>query len=120
MGFVRSALGSAAFTYILTQRTLAPTALPDVDDTAKAIAALRYLDRPANPDALLHAFETESHFRTYQGERNPSFSSNCNVLISLLILEDPTAYVSQIVKAANFLCKQVINGDVIDKWVSDL
>ncbi|KAI0847854.1 Ent-kaurene synthase [Daldinia vernicosa] len=94
----------------------APSILPDADDTAKTIMALRYLGRSADVAPLLEAFDADDHFKTYQGERNPSFSANCNILTCLLMLDDPAPYVSQITKATKFLCKQAFSGDVREKW----
>lgn len=95
----------------------APTSIPDSDDTAKTIMALRHLGKIVSVDALVEAFESEDHFRTYERERNPSFTSNCNVLTCLCMLEDPLPYALQISKAAKFLCSQVSGGNVRDKWV---
>jgi hypothetical protein len=66
---------------MLTSRRKAPGCFPDADDTAKGIAALRILGTSASVNGLVQMFETADHFRTYPGERNPSFSANCNVLI---------------------------------------
>ncbi|KAI1373133.1 Ent-kaurene synthase [Hypoxylon crocopeplum] len=96
----------------------APWSLPDADDTAKTAMALFYLGRRPETyiEALINSFETTDHFRTYLAERNPSISANINVLSCLLVLEDPTPYVSQIAKSASFVCGRVIVGDVKEKW----
>ena len=55
---------------------------------------------------------------TYPGERNASFSANCNVLILLLVRNDRDQYVSQIAKVTCFLTRSVLEGHVREKWVS--
>jgi hypothetical protein len=71
-------------------------------------------------DALIQVFEGKTHFLTYKGERNPSFSTNCNVLASLLAMELPSEYNSSIGKCVEFLCSQTLDGSVQDKWVSSI
>ncbi|KAK3386276.1 hypothetical protein B0T20DRAFT_465316 [Sordaria brevicollis] len=93
-----------------------PGGLVDADDTARAIMALRHLGANVGVDSLIRAFEAKDHFRTYEGERNPSISANCNVLTCLLMMDDPTVYVRQIVKTAKFLCEQVHADSVREKW----
>ncbi|KAI0099783.1 Ent-kaurene synthase [Nemania sp. FL0031] len=93
-----------------------PSSLPDADDTSKTIIALRHLGVSAPVTPLLDAFEAGSHFKTYQDERNSSFSVNCNVLICLLMLDDPKLYVPQICKIADFVCVQASTSKVNDKW----
>lgn len=97
------------------------SSIPDADDTAKAIMALRYMGKEddVSVKTLVQTFESASHFLTYPGERNPSISTNCNVLTCLCMLEDPVPYASQITKAASFLCDEVLSGSVRDKWVCD-
>ncbi|KAI0889799.1 Ent-kaurene synthase [Annulohypoxylon maeteangense] len=96
-----------------------PSAVPDADDTAKTIIALHHLGKAINVEPLLQAFDSADHFKTYKGERNPSFSANCNILACLMIVEDPTPYGAQIAKAASFLCTQVFSGNVKEKWHSE-
>jgi hypothetical protein len=92
---------------------------PDADDTAKAITALRYIGKPFPLDALFPAFELPTHFQCFQFERNPSLSTNCNVLIALLAYPQPAKYSSQILKAATFIIQEywTTEGMVQDKWV---
>ena len=66
---------------------------------------------------MIAAFESEDHFKTFQIERNPSFSANCNILIALLFVSEPNKYAPQILKATVFLCDLWYNGDAKDKWV---
>ncbi|KAK3951397.1 hypothetical protein QBC32DRAFT_215092 [Pseudoneurospora amorphoporcata] len=94
-----------------------PGGLVDADDTARAIMALRHLgNTKVGVEPLIRAFEAKDHFRTYEGERNPSISANCNVLTCLLMMDDPTIYSRQIVKTAKFLCQQVHTNSVREKW----
>ncbi|KAG8170178.1 hypothetical protein KVR01_000923 [Diaporthe batatas] len=91
--------------------------VPDADDTAKTILALRYLgNKDFSIDPLLATFETEEHFLTYQGERNPSFSTNCNVLMCLGMLENALEYTSQITKTVKFLSDRIFAAQLTDKW----
>lgn len=88
-----------------------------MDDTAKGIVTLRILGKNPSIEGLIKMFEAEDHFKTYHGERNLSFSANCNVLICLLTLDDPNPYISQIVKVARFLTTHAYKDGVVDKWV---
>ncbi|TRX93456.1 hypothetical protein FHL15_005731 [Xylaria flabelliformis] len=83
---------------------------------AKAIIALCDLGYTPAVDGLLGAFETKNHFITYPNERNPSFTTNCHVLISLLKINKSTLYISQIRKAALHLTSVAFAGDWSDKW----
>ncbi|KAL9122767.1 MAG: hypothetical protein Q9187_000684 [Circinaria calcarea] len=94
----------------------APDLLADADDTAKTILSLSLLKRSASPAQMIAEFETETYFKTYIIERNPSFSANCNVLCALLYGPDPNIYADQIFKAASFLCKSWWEGPLKDKW----
>ena len=96
----------------------APQMMADADDTSKALLTLRLLGRPsAAPQQLISKFESDGCFKTYSAERNPSFSSNCNVLSSLLHQEEPNSYGAGISKATSFLIGCWMNGPVKDKWV---
>ncbi|KAJ6438808.1 Copalyl diphosphate synthase-like protein [Purpureocillium lavendulum] len=90
----------------------------DADDTAKAITALHLLGHPASPAKMVEVFEADTHFRTYQGERDPSFTTNCNVLQALLHQPDVSVYSSQVLKVAKFLCQHwwTTDGRIKDKW----
>jgi hypothetical protein len=92
--------------------------MADADDTAKSILSLTLLGRSTvKPESMIQSFDNGLHFRTYVAERNPSFSANCNVLISLLHLQDPGGYVTHIQKAAVFLCDAWFTSTLMDKWV---
>ncbi|KAK8104680.1 Ent-kaur-16-ene synthase [Apiospora kogelbergensis] len=96
----------------------APFFEPDVDDTAKTISSLNMLGRPASPQSMIQAFETETHFCTYPGERDPSPTANCNALLALLDQPDVSLYSAEIQKLAHFLCDVWWNTDgrIADKW----
>lgn len=89
-----------------------------MDDTAKAITALTTLGRAPKPWQMLKVFETATHFQTYTGERDPSFTANCNVLSALLAQPDAINYGSQIQKVTKFLCDYWwrSDGKIKDKW----
>lgn len=96
-----------------------PHVCADADDTAKTILVLNLLQQQVSPDAMLKAFETEHHFKTYPQERDPSFSANCNVLLALLHTNNPSQYAPQIEKATRFLHSHFRESElkVRDKWV---
>ena len=96
----------------------APQMISDADDTARAIMTLTLLGRTIDPTPMIEHFESPSYFRTFEGERNPSFSANCNILSSLLLMTDPKTYFNQILKATVFLCDTWDCEVVQDKWVS--
>lgn len=68
---------------------------------------------------MVETFEADSHFRTYNKERDPSFTANCNVLAALLCQPDPDQFASQVLKAVKFLCDHwwSSDGKIDDKWV---
>ena len=94
--------------------------MADVDDTAKGIISLEELGYSVVPERMIKEFESETHFRTYSLERDPSFTANTNALLALLHRQDASRFSSQIVKAAEFLCKYWWDSDneIRDKWVS--
>ncbi|RHZ63609.1 terpene synthase family protein [Aspergillus thermomutatus] len=96
----------------------APLVQADADDTAKALLAVSLLDKPVSAHGLIEEFEGPSHFRTYHGERDPSFTANCNALLALLSRPDASTFVTQIQKAAAFLCDVWWTADshIGDKW----
>ncbi|KAK4203387.1 hypothetical protein QBC40DRAFT_304347 [Triangularia verruculosa] len=90
--------------------------LDDADDTAKVLLSSTLLGLPTSPKRMIEKFEGADHFRTYQYERNGSFSTNCNVLMALLHYQNPTDYHDQITKVAKFLCREYLSGTINDKW----
>ena len=95
----------------------APGLLADADDTSRSLLTLSLLGRAVDPRGMLAKFDSGTYFRTYVGERNASFSANCNVLNTLVHLEAPSIYVAQITRAASFICDAWYAGTVRDKWV---
>jgi hypothetical protein len=66
---------------------------------------------------MIAEFDGEGHFKTFTGERNPSFSANCNALVALLYTPDPDVYIDQVSKTVSFLCEAWWEGAINDKWV---
>ena len=54
---------------------------------------------------------------TYVGERDPSFSANCNVLMAFLHIYDVQEYIPYIISITTFLCDTWREGLIRDKWV---
>lgn len=97
-----------------------PECLPDADDSSVALGALQLLGHGANVriEPLLSSFETPTHFVTYKKEKNPGFSTNCNVLLCLLRQGDLLRHTTQVVKTARFLAKLYYENAAKDKFVS--
>ena len=100
----------------------APNLGADADDSSKTLLILNLLRRHASPEMLLKHFESESYFKTYPLERDPSFSANCNVLIALIHVQDPSKYAPQIEKIMRFLVSSYGTSGlkIRDKWVRDI
>ncbi|KAF2728061.1 hypothetical protein EJ04DRAFT_556991 [Polyplosphaeria fusca] len=94
----------------------APGLLPDADDTARTLMTLKRLGVPIDCAPMVKKFENGDHFRTYELERNPSVSANCNVLLALLESETADEHVPEIVKILTFLLTVWSSGEVPDKW----
>ncbi|KAH8645693.1 hypothetical protein BX600DRAFT_484952 [Xylariales sp. PMI_506] len=94
----------------------APGFLPDADDTSRCLLSLTALGVQIDRSPLIRHFEGSSHFRTYQFERDPSVSANCNVLLALLTSPNVVQYATQINKAAGFLCTRWNANRLQDKW----
>ena len=94
--------------------------LPDADDTAKTVLTLNLLGRPTSSRSMLdHFFSSKTHrMATYVGERNASFSANCNALRAILSSRSLGQYQAEIEALVSFLCEAWWNGDAVDKWVS--
>lgn len=105
---------------MLILRIPAPSVGADADDTAVTILLLNLLGKPTSSKAMVETFESKSHFITYPGERDPSFTANCNVLLALLASPETSEHVPQIEKAARFLYTYWFesNDQIKDKWVS--
>ncbi|KAK1566052.1 terpenoid cyclases/protein prenyltransferase alpha-alpha toroid [Colletotrichum navitas] len=91
---------------------------PDADDTAKGLMALHLMGRHVAPDQMIKVFEGRNHFTTFGSERDPSLTSNCHVLLTLLRQPDISQYYPQIIKTANFICEYwwASDGRIRDKW----
>ena len=98
---------------------LAPSVGSDADDTAKRIRAIEALGICISPERMIREYEQPECFKTYASEKDPSVTTNCNVLIALLHAEKPTINRPQIQKIVLFLCGQWRKavGPPIDKWV---
>lgn len=94
----------------------APPFLPDADDTSRSLLALTGLGVQIDRDPLIRNFEGSDHFKTYQLERDPSASANCNVLLALLTSPNVDQFVPQIEKAVKFLCTCWNTNRLRDKW----
>lgn len=76
------------------------------------------LNRDVSIEPMLAEFERDKCFITYRGERNASFSANCNVLLCLLDMPEKRKYTARIVKCAKYIENLWRSGKVQDKWVS--
>ncbi|KAF2759880.1 Ent-kaurene synthase, partial [Pseudovirgaria hyperparasitica] len=93
-----------------------PGFLEDADDTAKAVLLLQLVGRQPPVSALIERFGTDSLFRTYSSERNPSFSANCNVLLALISDADASQHVAEINSIVSSLCDAWTGSLPKDKW----
>lgn len=73
---------------------------------------------PGAIDALIEHYEAPKHFITYPGEVNASISTNCNVLMILLLESDRNNHVPQIAKIMEYLVGSIYKGQGREKWVS--
>jgi hypothetical protein len=97
---------------------LAAGVIADADDTSKVLETLYHLGHgDIDPTSMTAQFENGKCFSTYEKERNPSFSANCNALKCLLGTPKPNLYMSSINKALSFLCNSWYDGPLKDKWV---
>ncbi|CAK48654.1 Ent-kaurene synthase [Aspergillus niger ATCC 13496] len=94
----------------------APGFVPDADDTARALLTQALCEIDMDPAPLIHSFEAINHFKTYELERNSSFSANANVLLALLFAPDSARYSAQIRKAMEFMLREWNSGILRDKW----
>lgn len=92
----------------------------DADDTAKALTVLNMLGAPTTADPMIRKYSTGSHFRTYEGERDASFTTNCNVLVALCHSTNVSDHAGDIAMVMRFLCKTWWHHRyaIQDKWVS--
>ena len=57
------------------------------------------------------------HLLIYHGERDPSFSANCNVLNAIITVPDVQEYIRDIEAIVEFLCESWWSRKSKDKWV---
>ncbi|KAL8665782.1 MAG: hypothetical protein Q9202_001904 [Teloschistes flavicans] len=96
----------------------APGIMADADDSAKVQLCLSLLGRTSSfSTQMIAKFDRGTHFQTYPAERDPSVSTNCNVLMALLHCENPDFHRKSICNATNFLCHAWENGISDDKWL---
>ncbi|MEU8196777.1 prenyltransferase/squalene oxidase repeat-containing protein [Microbispora amethystogenes] len=94
---------------------------PDADTTSVALYALTLLGQPQEPGSLW-AFETPTHFCTWQGEEGASVSVNAHVLdafgqYAAARPEAAPAYAPAIRKLSAWLCEQQRqDGSWDDRW----
>ena len=97
---------------------IAPSIQADADDTAKTILTLNLLGRPVRAKRMTQNFKSKNgHLHTYLGERDPSFSANCNALRALLAAPDASEYMREMTSLLEFLCDSWWSGSSKDKWV---
>lgn len=98
-----------------------PGQIPDADNSAMVLCVLSDLGYPIEPSCLL-TYEGETCFRCYDGERNPSVSTNAHILVAFgtymvrCRLSVPT-YEQAIAKILTYLLSaQQQDGSWFDKW----
>ena len=99
----------------------APYVEPDADNTAQAISTLCLLGRSVSPQGLINQYESHENFKTYTQDGNASFSTNCQILQSLLdLLPANPQLIPQIEKCVRYICSVwwTTNGQVEDHSVS--
>ncbi len=91
----------------------------DADDSAKVILTLNLLGRRVNARSLTEHFKSNNgHFRTYLGERDASFSANCNILKAMLEAPQVSHHTTDIRSILEYVCESWWSGAIKDKWVS--
>ncbi|KAI0598800.1 terpene synthase family protein [Biscogniauxia sp. FL1348] len=93
----------------------------DVDDTARALISMGLVtsdSRGLNIEPMISRFATDTHYRTYPFERNPSFTANCNVLLALLRQGNMPQHLPEVVKVVKFITHYWWrhDGNIRDKW----
>lgn len=70
----------------------------------------------------MEEYKNHTHFRTYRGERDPSVTTNSNVLTALCTSSDVASYKDAIETATGFLCTTWFRdaSNIRDKWVSSI
>ena len=80
---------------------------PDADDSAKVILNLNLLGVDVGANAL-----EKDHFCSYSGERDASFSANCNILKTLLRVSEVSCHKEDMAKILEYLCQSNQPGNV--------
>ena len=69
-------------------------------------------------ESMLVNFKSKNgHLHTYPGERDPSFSANCNALRALLRDSSVAENMTEVSRVLAFLCDSWWSGFCKDKWV---
>lgn len=111
------------FTTCLGSRgaSFTPGQMPDADNSAVVLCVLSALDYPVEPSCLL-TYEDETCFRCYDGERNPSVSTNAHILeaFGTYMMQcglSMPKYGGAIAKISDYLLSaQRQDGSWLDKW----
>lgn len=98
----------------------APGIPPDMDDSSKGSIIYSLLGREGYSKDIIARFETANCLKTYDFERDPSLSANCNGLLAILF--DKSEYDGKdrvVEKIVRFICSSwfTANGILGDKWV---
>lgn len=106
--------------WLLRSTFLSPGFQPDLDDISKSSITFSLFGRPGFTSLIVAQFDSTKCLMTFNEERNPSVSANCNALLSLVL--DSEEYQSKeaaIEKVANFVCDcwRSANDFLDDKWV---
>ncbi|GKZ51661.1 hypothetical protein AbraIFM66951_006627 [Aspergillus brasiliensis] len=83
----------------------APGILPDADDTARVLITLNSVGSEADCTPMVKRFRSGAYFKTYDFERNPSFSANW-----------AKSYAMEIGATVDYLLDLWRTGNVSDKW----
>lgn len=94
----------------------APGILPDADDTARCLLTAELLGEEVDFSPMISKFRAEPCFKTYEMERNPSFSANCNVLLALVSSKNAQKHGQEIEAISKYLLALWRAGNVSDKW----
>jgi hypothetical protein len=94
----------------------APGILADADDTAKTLLTLQLSGEAPDITPMVGNFRSKSGFKTFELERNPSFSANCNVLLALGLSDDVNCHISEIQRVTEYLVSSWKTGNFSDKW----
>jgi halimadienyl-diphosphate synthase len=88
----------------------------DLDDTAAAFSVLRWGGYPASANAFAR-FETETHFKCYDGELDMSMSAQVRALSALQFAKDHPKYEAWSEKLEKILRIADLHGSLwFDKW----